>query len=60
MSTRTAAYVLFSLGAILGVTNIGLVALGGTMGAGPLLSGVLLAAGVGLLAVEWVRDRDEG
>ena len=60
MSTRTAAYILFGLGAVLGFTNIALVALGGTMGAGPLISGGLLAAGVGLLAVEWLRDRGSG
>lgn len=60
MTTRTAAYVLFGLGALLGVTNIALVASGGTMGAGPLISGVLLASGVGLLAVEWIRDRGDG
>ena len=60
MSIRTAAFVLFGLGAVLGLTNIALVALGGTMGAGPLLSGVLLLGGVGLLAVDWVRSREEG
>ena len=58
MSMRTTAYVLFALGAVLGLTNIGLVAAGGKMGAGPLISGVLLLSSVGLLAVDWYRDRD--
>ena len=58
MSTRTAALILFGLGVAVGVTNITVTALGGQTGWGPLLSGVLLLLGVGLLALDRVRHHD--
>lgn len=57
MSTRTTAYALFGLGVLVGVSNVVVSALGGDAGWGPALSGVLLVAGIGLLALEQVRHR---
>lgn len=59
MSSRITAYVLFVLGAVVGVANVVVMALGGYTGWGPLLSGALLLAGVGLLSVEQMRRPDE-
>ena len=56
MTIRTAAFFLFGLGVAVGLTNVAVTTLDGQTGWGPLLSGGLLLAGVGLLAWERVRD----